>query len=181
MLQLLRYIVGRRPARRRARHRSGHQEEQPADGTKQSQRRPRGPLARGRETAEKPSLVQSSIRGAQRIPCARVGQVATMADYTRTITLTTDADTAFRWLSDVRNLPKYFSSMTSAEPTGDGEEVHVTAEVPDHGTEEGEAWFRTDTSARRIEWGSEDDEKDYHGWLAVAAGGGGGGAPRGAG
>lgn len=30
-----------------------------------------------------------------------------MPDYTRTTTLTTDADTAFRWLSDVRNLPKY--------------------------------------------------------------------------
>lgn len=64
--------------------------------------------------------------------------------------------------------------MTSAEPTGDGEEVHVTAEVPDHGTEEGEAWFRTDTSARRLEWGSEDDEKDYHGWLTVASGDGSG-------
>ena len=91
-----------------------------------------------------------------------------MADYSKTVTLQTDADTAYRWLSDVRNLPKYFPSMTSAEPTGEGEEVHVTAEVPDHGTEEGAAWFRTDDSARRLEWGSEDDAKDYHGWLKVS-------------
>lgn len=96
-----------------------------------------------------------------------------MTEYSRSVTLTTDPDTAFGWLSDVRNLPKYFDSMTSAEPTGEGEEVHVTAQVPAHDgkpatEQEGEAWFRTDESARRLEWGSEDPGHDYHGWLEVA-------------
>jgi hypothetical protein len=95
-----------------------------------------------------------------------------MPDYSKSITVPADADTAFRWLADVHNLPKYFVAMTSAEPSEDGTEVHVSAEVPDHGTEEGEAWFRTDSSARRLEWGSKNDEHDYHGWLAVSPGDG---------
>ena len=68
--------------------------------------------------------------------------------------MTSSPDRTFDYVSDVGNLPRYMDSMTSAELTGP-EEVHVTAQVPDQGTEEGEAWFRTDPATRRVEWGSE--------------------------
>jgi len=58
-----------------------------------------------------------------------------------------------------------YDRMTAAEPAGD-DTVRVTAEV--HGeTERGEAWFRVDRTARRIQWGS--PEHDYHGTLDLEA------------
>lgn len=76
-----------------------------------------------------------------------------MHTYRRTRTLHAGEERVFEFLADVGNLPKYFDQMTSAKPTGD-DKVDVTAEV--HGeTEHGEAWFRVDRTARRIEWGSE--------------------------
>ena len=88
-----------------------------------------------------------------------------MTTIERSITVASTPDRTFDYLSDVGNLPRYMDSMTSAARTGP-EEVHVTAEVPDQGTEEGEAWFRTDPTTRRVEWGSE-GSSDYHGWLQV--------------
>ncbi|MDX6206630.1 MAG: hypothetical protein QOF39_2687 [Frankiales bacterium] len=76
-----------------------------------------------------------------------------MADHTRTVTLETDADTAYKWLSDMDNLPKYLDLVTPAQPGRDG----------------GEAWLRTDDPARRLEWGSADDATDPLGWLKVSA------------
>ncbi len=61
--------------------------------------------------------------------------------------------------------------MTSAEPAG-GDAVRTTANV-DGQKVEGEAWFRVDDGARRIEWGSE-GPNDYSGWLSVANGDDGG-------
>lgn len=95
-----------------------------------------------------------------------------MTDYTRSIAVAADADRAFDWMSDVSHLPQYFESMTSAQAVA-GDEVHVTARIPDGRTEEGEAWFRTDQQARRIEWGSENPDADYSGWLEVAPDGSG--------
>ena len=60
----------------------------------------------------------------------------------------------FAYLSTVANLPRFFSRMTSAE-AGDGDEVHTTARLPDGQKVRGDAWFRVDRGARRIEWGSE--------------------------
>lgn len=76
-----------------------------------------------------------------------------MPAYHRSRTLHAGEDRVFEYLADVRNLPKYFDRMTEAKPAG-GDKVDVSAEV--HGeTEEGEAWFRVDRTARRIQWGSE--------------------------
>jgi hypothetical protein len=77
----------------------------------------------------------------------------------------------FDYLSQVGNLPHYFARMTSAEP-GNGHEVHTTAQLPDGQQVEGDAWFRVDERARRIEWGSE-GPNDYHGSLEISEIGGG--------
>ena len=80
------------------------------------------------------------------------------------------AGALFEFVAEVGNLPRYFEQMTAAEPAGD-EAVRVTAQV-DGREREGEAWFRVDRVARRVEWGSE-GPNDYHGWLDVTDEGGG--------
>ena len=88
-----------------------------------------------------------------------------MGDYQRSIEVSAPAEQLFGYLSDVRNLPRYFSAMTSAEPAG-GESVAVSATV--NGTDErGEAWLRVDRRQQRLEWGSE-GPGNYHGRLVVA-------------
>ena len=88
-----------------------------------------------------------------------------MGDFTGTTSVSLPVDALFGYLSDVSNLPKYFSRMTSAEP-GDGEEVRTTARMPDGTGVQGDAWFRVDTAARRIEWGSE-GPSEYAGHLQL--------------
>ncbi|MGI8694498.1 MAG: SRPBCC family protein [Geodermatophilaceae bacterium] len=91
-----------------------------------------------------------------------------MGDYQQAQDIDAPAQQLFDYLADVRNLPKYFDSMTSAEPAA-GEAVHVVADV--HGTKrEGEAWFRVDRDAQHLEWGSEGDS-DYRGSLDVSGDG----------
>lgn len=92
-----------------------------------------------------------------------------MGDFTGSTTVDVSASALFDYLSSVRNLPRYFTGMTSAEP-GDGEEVHTTAKLPDGREVEGDAWFRVDDGAQRIEWGSE-GPNDYHGYVDVTASG----------
>lgn len=93
-----------------------------------------------------------------------------MADHARSHDVETDAQRVYELLSDVRNLPRYFPQITEAHPVGDGDAVDTTAVIdpPDQPKQEvrGEAWFRTDDAARRIEWGAE-GESDYHGSLTV--------------
>jgi hypothetical protein len=89
-----------------------------------------------------------------------------MPTYRRTRTLRAGEDRVFEYLADVGNLPRYFDRMTEAEPVAGGA-VRVTAKV-DGETERGEAWFRVDRTARRIQWGSE-DSGDYHGTLDLRA------------
>jgi hypothetical protein len=76
-----------------------------------------------------------------------------MGTYRRNRTLHAGEERVFEYLAEVGNLPKYFDQMTAARPAG-GDKVDVTAEV-DGETEHGEAWFRVDRTARRIQWGSE--------------------------
>lgn len=91
-----------------------------------------------------------------------------MGDYEATTTVSAPAERLFAYLSDVSNLPRYFSAMVSAERTGP-EEVSTVAEV--NGVRrEGEAWFRVDEGRNRIEWGSEGDS-DYSGHLEVSGNG----------
>jgi hypothetical protein len=94
-----------------------------------------------------------------------------VAEHTRSASFDAPADRLFDYLSDIENLPRYFDSMTSAEPAED-DAVRTTANV-DGQKVEGEAWFRVDDDARRIEWGSE-GPNDYSGWLRVADGNDGG-------
>jgi hypothetical protein len=65
-----------------------------------------------------------------------------MGDYEQSRDVNAPAQALFDYLADVRNMPSYFSSMTSAEPA-EGEAVHVTA-VVDGKEREGEAWFKID-------------------------------------
>ena len=96
-----------------------------------------------------------------------------MGDYEHTATIATDADTLFHYLSDVHNLPDYFTAMREAEPTGEhthgGEEVHVVAEV--EGKERaGDAWFVVEDDRRALRWGSE-GPNSYQGELEVSPAG----------
>src|SRR5829696_8793892 len=68
------------------------------------------------------------------------GHAQPMATYERTIEIDAPADAVFGFVSDVDNLPRYFDRMTSAEPAGGGEAVHVTDDLPGRHVE-GEAWF----------------------------------------
>ena len=99
-----------------------------------------------------------------------------MADYERTHDVETDAARVYELLSDVTNLPRYFPAITAAEPVDGGDAVQTTAVIdpPDQPEQEvhGEAWFRTDDDAQRLEWGSE-GENDYHGSLTVTPNGSG--------
>jgi len=94
-----------------------------------------------------------------------------MGDFQATTKVDAAEGALFDYLSQVGNLPDYFSRMTSAK-AGDGEEVHTAARLPDGQQVEGDAWFRVDPGAGRIEWGSE-GPNDYHGSLEVTADGSG--------
>ena len=73
-------------------------------------------------------------------------------------------DRVFAALADVNNLPRYVPQLTAARRT-DGDTVAIEARYEGH-TQRGEAWFRTDETAHRIEWGS--PGSDYHGWIEVS-------------
>lgn len=88
-----------------------------------------------------------------------------MGDFTGSVTVEASSEAVFRYLSNVDNLPRYFSRMTSAE-RGSGEEVKTTAALPDGRVVSGDAWFRVNEDARRIEWGSE-GPSNYAGHLDV--------------
>lgn len=87
-----------------------------------------------------------------------------MGDYQHSETVNAPAGQLFDYLADVGNLPRYFTSMTSAEPA-EGDAVQVVANV--HGTSRaGEAWFRVDQDRQHLEWGAK-GSSDYHGDLDV--------------
>ena len=85
-----------------------------------------------------------------------------MGDYEQSRNVNAPAQALFDYLADVRNMPRYFSSMTSAEPA-EGEAVQVTAVVDG---KEGEAWFKVDRDRMHLDWGSE-GPNNYHGRLDV--------------
>jgi hypothetical protein len=72
-------------------------------------------------------------------------------------------DRVFAALADVNNLPHYVPQVTAAR-RGEGDNVEVEARYEGR-TQHGEAWFRADAAARRIEWGAEGSS--YHGSLEV--------------
>lgn len=91
-----------------------------------------------------------------------------MGDYERTQQVSAPAAQLFGYLSDVSNLPRYFTAMTSAQPAG-GEAVKVAANLGGT-TREGEAWFRVERERQRLDWGSEGTSQ-YHGHLDVSGDG----------
>lgn len=103
-----------------------------------------------------------------------------MADHTAETTVGADPDAVYDYLADVSHLPEYFPMMTAAEKVPGEDAVRTTAVLdPEEdgrpageGEREvhGEAWWRTDAEARRIEWGSE-GESTYHGSIRVEADG----------
>lgn len=92
-----------------------------------------------------------------------------MADFVRSTVVNAPADQLFDFLADVRNLPRYFDRMESAEPVA-GDAVEVVADLPDGGEVTGEAWFRVDRERNMLRWGSEGDS-DYNGQLVVSGDG----------
>ncbi len=88
-----------------------------------------------------------------------------MGHFEKSGSVSAPAQQLFDFLSDVRNLPRYFARMTSAEPV-DGDAVQVQAILPGGGRQQGKAWFKVDDQARRITWGSE-RTADYSGELHV--------------
>ena len=87
-----------------------------------------------------------------------------MGDYEQSRNVNAPAHALFDYLADVRNMPRYFSSMTSAEPA-EGQAVQVTA-VVDGKEREGEAWLKVDRDRMHLDWGSE-GPNNYHGRLDV--------------
>jgi carbon monoxide dehydrogenase subunit G len=69
----------------------------------------------------------------------------------------------FAAIADPENLPHYVPQLTAVE-RGDGEKLTVHARYEGH-TQQGEAWFRADEAAMRIEWGA--PGSDYHGWIQI--------------
>jgi carbon monoxide dehydrogenase subunit G len=102
-----------------------------------------------------------------------------MGDYERSTTVDLPRDELFEFLSKVENLPRYMDRITEAHSLA-GDEVSVQARVEpgdvgsDKGerTVQGEAWFRIDADARRLEWGSE-GPNNYSGQLEVSEDGAG--------
>jgi hypothetical protein len=91
-----------------------------------------------------------------------------VGDYSGSADVRVPVGQLFGYLSEVSNLPRYFTAMTSAEPAGQ-DEVHVVADV-DGVTREVEALFRVDRERRHLEWGSEGPD-NYHGYLDVTGDG----------
>lgn len=94
-------------------------------------------------------------------------------EYERSATVHAAPATTYDYLANPRHLTEYVATMAQAEPSAPGH-LHVAADV--HGRhEEGDATFRADPAARRLEWGG-DDGRGYHGWLNVTDGDMGGSA-----
>jgi len=108
-------------------------------------------------------------RAASRRQVPSFGYWPGMADFTGTTQVPVPTDALFDYLSDLGNLPKYFSRMTSAR-AGEGAEVITTAKMPGGAEVQGDAWFRVDKTAQRIEWGSQ-GQSEYSGYLDVTPSG----------
>jgi carbon monoxide dehydrogenase subunit G len=75
-------------------------------------------------------------------------------------------DAVYAAISDVSNLPRFVPQLTAIRAAYEGR-VEVDARYEGH-TQHGEASFRADDAARRIEWGA---ASGYRGWMQVDADG----------
>lgn len=72
-------------------------------------------------------------------------------------------DQLYRTIADVGSLTKFIPPLTSVRKT-DAQHVEVEAQYEGH-EQHGQAWFRVDDEAKRVEWGSEG--QPYRGWMQV--------------
>src|SRR3979490_811253 len=102
--------------------------------------------------------------GFTRTPC---GYLRPMSTYRHSAVADIPADEMFAFLSDPRNLPRYFPQLTVAEPAGGagGGEVRIEADVQGRRVT-GEAWLHTNDAHRTLAWGSK-NEDNYHGELRI--------------
>jgi carbon monoxide dehydrogenase subunit G len=70
-------------------------------------------------------------------------------------------DEVFAVLRDPQSLARFVPQLTKIDQQGERVEVEARYEGR---TQQGEASFRADDSARKIEWGT---DSGYHGWLQV--------------
>jgi carbon monoxide dehydrogenase subunit G len=72
-------------------------------------------------------------------------------------------DRLFAALANPDNLARFVPQLTSVQH-GEGDRVEVEARYEGR-TQRGEAFFRTDEAARRLEWGT---QSGYRGWMQIA-------------
>lgn len=67
-------------------------------------------------------------------------------------------------IANPENLPHFVPQLTAVE-VGEGDRLTIEARYEGH-TQKGEAWFRADEAALRIEWGAPGSE--YRGWIQIS-------------
>lgn len=87
-----------------------------------------------------------------------------MPQYSDKIEVHAAADEVFRFVSDVKNLPRYLPTVHHAAPQKGGR-VEVDGEASGH-PYHSDGWFKVDADKRTLDWGS-DGEHEYHGRLKV--------------
>ena len=87
-----------------------------------------------------------------------------MPDYEHSLTIEASPETVFKFVSDIKNLPKYLPTTHQAEALP-GDRVRVQGEAADHAYD-ADGYFRVDAPNHRLEWGS-DGENRYRGWLEI--------------
>ncbi len=88
-----------------------------------------------------------------------------MPEYTDRVTVAASPDAVFRFVSDIKNLPKYLPTVSGAHPQAD-ERVAVEGKANGH-TYNSDGYFKVDQAARTMTWGS-DGENDYSGKMSVS-------------
>lgn len=88
-----------------------------------------------------------------------------MPEYTDRIDVAAPADAVFRFVSDIKNLPKYLPTVHHAHAQPH-ERVEVDGEANGHAYNS-EGWFKVDQAGRAMTWGS-NGSNDYSGKMAVS-------------
>ncbi len=84
-------------------------------------------------------------------------------EHEQSTTIPVSPDRLYKSIADLTSLVKFVPGLTSLRKT-DPEHVDVEADY-DGRHQRGEAYFRTDDDARRIDWGAEGHP--YRGWMQV--------------
>jgi carbon monoxide dehydrogenase subunit G len=88
-------------------------------------------------------------------------------EHEQTTRIPVEPERLYRTIADIGSLTRFIPPLQSVRRT-DSEHVEVDAQYEGH-EQHGQAWFRTDDDARRVEWGSEG--QPYNGWMQVEADG----------